>query len=409
LQELDGWTHAPTLPVLAQRSWQILQRRRPLLRDISGEQSDTKDGTNNGWVRYWTNNPINAWIGGNRSGDAKSFFRVRDQRFEPTFTVLPNQRESLPGLVQELIDYRLATYEARQAAVAPTSAEIIPFTPARKGRIELPYFPNLPIACGHFKTGSADAEEHVSLGSGYDRLESARHFIARASGNSMSGGRNPIQDGAYLLLEVVNPSSAGSITGSVMAIDRQDATGDNQYLLRVVTKTRDGRYILKANNPDYADLEANEEMRTFARLKAIVDPFDIAVGKPFMREEIPPLFGETFNVGSWNNGHILPKDKKAQILLVTLNKQGKAEDHRYLDHWIDETTFHWQSQNATTPGSPRGHEIIQHEKLGIALHLFVRERKLDGGKAAPFIYQGRVRYRSHTGSAPMSVILDVDG
>ncbi len=40
---------------------------------------------------------------------------------------------------------------------------------------------------------------------------------------------------------------------------------------------------------------------------------------------------------------------------------------------------------------------------GIAIHLFVRETKLGGGKAAPFVYRGRVTYQSHLGSNPMSV------
>lgn len=78
-------------------------------------------------------------------------------------------------------------------------------------------------------------------------------------------------------------------------------------------------------------------------------------------------------------------DKKVHVLLVTLNKQGKAKVHRYHDHWIDEHTFHWQSQNATTPASKRGREIIEHVAEGIAIHLFVRETKLGGTKAAPFV------------------------
>jgi hypothetical protein len=165
--------------------------------------------------------------------------------------------------------------------------------------------------------------------------------------------------------------------------------------------------FLKANNPDYTDLEATEEMRTFARFRAIVDPLDLAVGQAFMREDIPPLFGETFNPGSWNSGHVVLRAQKAHVLLVTLNKQGKAEAHRYFDHWIDETTFHWQSQNSTMPRSSRGREIIDHEKLGITLHLFVRDGKLEGGKAAPFVYHGKVRYLRHEGQAPMSVTFEV--
>jgi hypothetical protein len=57
------------------------------------------------------------------------------------------------------------------------------------------------------------------------------------------GGKNPVRDGDYLLLELMKPTRAGSITGNVVAIERQDESGDNQYLLRVVSKTRGGQYV----------------------------------------------------------------------------------------------------------------------------------------------------------------------
>jgi hypothetical protein len=148
-------------------------------------------------------------------------------------------------------------------------------------------------------------------------------------------------------------------------------------------------------------------MRTLARLKGIIDPLELEVGQTFLREQIPGLLGEQFNPGNWNSGHVFLDAQKAHVLLVTLNKQGKAEEHHYLDHWIDEHHFHWQSQNATTPESKRGQEIIAHERLGLAVHLFVRDHKLQAGKAAPFVYFGKVKYLSHTGSAPMSVVFEV--
>ncbi|HCV12631.1 MAG TPA: hypothetical protein DGC76_02855 [Candidatus Accumulibacter sp.] len=63
--------------------------------------------------------------------------------------------------------------------------------------------------------------------------------------------------------------------------------------------------------------------------------------------------------------------------------------------------------SAKTPTSKRGQELIQHEMLGIRIHLFVRETKLQGGKGAPFVYIGKVRYRSHEGTRPMSVIFSL--
>jgi superfamily II DNA or RNA helicase/SAM-dependent methyltransferase/SOS-response transcriptional repressor LexA len=401
--ELGGLFTPPTVAALAHRSWDGLHRRPSLLSDLPEAIAKLPDGLDDRWIRYWRDNPINAWIGGNRATADSAFFRVADDRFSLAQPPSADETEAAEGLLQELTAYRLATYEVRRPVEAEAS-NVIPFKPRQRPEVELPYFPNLKIACGHFRAGRTDAEEHRSLPTAYGKLDATRHFIARASGNSMDGGKNPIRDGDYLLLELVSSSNAGSITGTVMAIERQDeAGGDNQYLLRVVTKTKDGSYILKANNPAYEDLQATDDMRTLARLKAVVDPLDLVVGQAFSREDIPPLFGESFNPGSWNVGHVVLNDKKVHVLLVTLNKQGKAQQHRYHDHWIDEHTFHWQSQNATTPASKRGQEIIDHLAKGIAIHLFVRETKLGSGKAAPFVYRGQVTYQSHLGSNPMSV------
>ncbi|MFS2139910.1 DUF3427 domain-containing protein [Duganella sp. Dugasp56] len=64
-------------------------------------------------------------------------------------------------------------------------------------------------------------------------------------------------------------------------------------------------------------------------------------------------------------------------------------------------------QNATAPASKKGRDIIDHVKNGIAIHLFVRESKLESGKGAPFVYHGPVTYQSHTGSSPMSVVFKI--
>lgn len=404
--ELDGLRQAVPLEKLATQSRQVLDRRRILLSDLDTDMR-IKPSTDSAWLKYWLANPIAAWTGGNRKNDSGVFFDLQDGLFVLKQAVIDTDVPLLAEMLQELVDYRLAAYEVRKDAVQATS-NVIAFPRIRRETVELPYFPNLKIACGHFKTGHADAEEHLAIPVVYGALDPGRHFIARASGNSMNGGKNPVRDGDYLLLELITPSRAGSIGGNVVAIERQDEGGDNQYLLRVVTKTRDGHYILKANNPDYEDLPASDDMRTLARLRNIIDPLDLAVGQQFPREAIPALFGETFNVGSWNVGHVLLASKKIHVLLVTLNKQGKAAEHKFLDHWLDANHFHWQSQNATEPGSNRGQEIIRHASLGIEIHLFVRNHKLAGGKAAPFEYHGRVVYESHQGSKPMSVIFRLE-
>ncbi|GGD59635.1 S24 family peptidase [Lacimicrobium alkaliphilum] len=145
------------------------------------------------------------------------------------------------------------------------AAEPVPIN--QQAANQVPYFPDLKIACGHFKTGRSDEVEMRSVEQYAGVLDPQRHFLARASGNSMNGGKNPVADGDLLLLEWVTPEHAGSITGQTMAIERQDEAGDNQYVLRVIRKSAEGEYWLHATNPDYKDFAATEAMRPFARLK----------------------------------------------------------------------------------------------------------------------------------------------
>jgi superfamily II DNA or RNA helicase len=406
LLEVDGWRKPKTLAVIAEQSWRVLQRRRPLLADLPDSLDKVIVGNEAEWIAYWTRNPINAWIGGNLKAAASSFFSLSDDRFLPEFSVSPENYEAFESMLQELLDYRLAAYEVRRIATQ-TPNNVIPLATRTSQRTDLSFFPNLKIACGHFRTGSTDAAEYRSLGAGYRQLDPARHFIARAAGSSMDGGKNPIRDGDYLLFELMSPTRAGSITGQVIAIEQQDEAGDDQYLLRVVSKTPAGDYLLKANNPAYPDLLASESMHTRARFKAILDPLEFAVGQSFKREEIPALFGQVFNPGNWHAGHVVLNDGKVHVLLVTIRKQGKASDQRYVDHWIDAGTFHWQSQNQTGPTDRRGLSLIEHKRHGVAIHLFVRETKLAAGKSAPFLYCGPANYLKHSGSKPMSVIFDV--
>tara|TARA_B100001057_G_scaffold45021_1_gene40164 strand:+ start:162 stop:1697 length:1536 start_codon:yes stop_codon:yes gene_type:complete len=136
--------------------------------------------------------------------------------------------------------------------------------------LKLPYFPNIKIACGHFKTGDSSDVEYLDAPLGAGKLDPNVHFLARASGNSMNGGKHPILDGDILLLELITSDRAGSLRGQIVAIERDDISGDGQYLLRKVNKLPNGQYELIAQNPDYEVMIADESMRTFARFKQVV-------------------------------------------------------------------------------------------------------------------------------------------
>ena len=401
--ELDGFTSRINLQKLAEKSFELLQRKRQLLGDMPEqfrnlEKLDQQKLKR--WITYWRNNPVAAWTGENRS-DNRSLFAINEDIFEFNQEVGPEYTDVLAVLTQELIDFRLLQYESRAA-----SPQFYTSLQKQKPSLQsVPFFSDLKIACGYFRASTHDSEniEYRTLPLSYGDLDPAKNFIAIAKGDSMDGGKNPIKDGDYLLLELISSDSAGSISNQTIAIETQDEGGDDQYLLRYIKKRSDGGYDLIARNKNYPIFQTNDEMRTFARLKEIISPLDMAIHQSFMRENIPPLFGYKFNPGAWQSGHVSIKDSVDQYLFVTLNKQGKIQEHQYHDYFIDEKNFHWQSQNSTAPASGKGKRIIEHERNDSNVYLFVRKNKLEGKKAAPFIFCGKLIYKNYNGEKPMNV------
>ncbi len=277
LLENNGFLHPPSVSELAEQSRAVLQRRRALQTDLVASVRNLDTTSGDAWRQYWRRNPISAWLGKSRSDKERPWFVLDRDRFVPNFAVSEADIQPFHDMVRQLVEKRLAAYQSRNTGSSrDESAHIGKITPvAEKAANEVPFFPNLRVACGHFRSGRADAEQYRALGSAYGHLDPARHFIARATGNSMNGGKRPVQDGDYLLLEHIASNHAGSITGDTVVIEREDTSGDDQYLLRVVTKSPDGRYILKATNPDYEDIAADDSMRTLARLRGVLDPAEI--------------------------------------------------------------------------------------------------------------------------------------
>ncbi|MBR9858101.1 MAG: DEAD/DEAH box helicase family protein [Gammaproteobacteria bacterium] len=281
LLELDGLCHPPTLAALAEQSRYVLERHPDLLQlDLPAKQQAIT-ANSAAWLSYWKSNPIKFSTGGNQGSQADYWFEIKDDCFCPRFELPVDELDTLHVMMQELVDLRLAEYRRRKApllAKAPSLEKITqPATDTPVAEVvELLCFPDLKIACGHFKSGNSNHAELMPISglepisNHYGRLDSERHFLARASGNSMNGGKQPVQDGDLLLLEWITPQTAGSISNQILAIERQNESGDNQYLLRVVKKSPDGGYLLHATNPDYEDITATDEMKPFARFKSVI-------------------------------------------------------------------------------------------------------------------------------------------
>ncbi|MGR5538049.1 DEAD/DEAH box helicase family protein [Vibrio campbellii] len=261
--ELDGFNITPSIEVLSAKSWHVLSRYPQLKTSDLSEKNQQLEADSSAWLKYWRDNPINAFVGGNTKKENAWFTNV-DGKLVANFTVKSELVPHFHDFVKELVDLQLAKYADRELS----KTKPFPIESAANNETMLPYYPNLKIACGHFKTGTNDDVELIPVD--ISNVSPDKHFLARASGNSMNGGKSPICNGDLLLLEFVTPTSAGSISGNTMAVEVQDESGDNQYLLRVVQKDAQGQYWLKAHNPDYAKMPANDSMKTFARLKQVI-------------------------------------------------------------------------------------------------------------------------------------------
>ncbi|MDO6461480.1 DEAD/DEAH box helicase family protein [Granulosicoccaceae sp. 1_MG-2023] len=251
------------------RSWFLANPRWQA--DLPERLRNLPTVSDTGWLSHWRKMPVHHWCTPER-GSGIEWFVQDGVLFQFRESLGADELAVFSAMSEEILGWRLAQYAQGKLSDPPVESQGRPSAPESQVAEQLPFFPNIKIACGHFKTGRADVEEQMPAPAGFGRLSPDRHFIACASGNSMNGGKTPIYDGDYLLLEQVTPSSAGSITGQIMAIERQDAAGDNQYLLRKIIKNPDGSYTLRANNPDYEDMPADESMVTFARLKGKFNP-----------------------------------------------------------------------------------------------------------------------------------------
>ncbi len=139
----------------------------------------------------------------------------------------------------------------------------------------------------------------------------------------------------------------------------------------------------------------------------------IKIHSRYTREQILSGFGvHSFEKKSSSREGVLNiKEKNTELLFVTLEK---TEDKyspttMYDDYAINENLFHWQSQNSTKPESPKGKSYIEHKKDGKNIILFVRESNEDQNKKTmTYVCLGKVTYKSHYGSQPMSITWELE-
>lgn len=91
---------------------------------------------------------------------------------------------------------------------------------------------------------------------------------------------------------------------------------------------------------------------------------------------------------------------------VTLNKDDKKHSATtmYRDYAISPELFHWESQNATSPGSPTGKRYLDRAAHGSRILIFTRDTSEDEtGLTVPYTCLGQVDYVQHAGEKPIAI------
>ncbi|MCZ7460057.1 DUF3427 domain-containing protein [Streptomyces sp. WMMC940] len=136
----------------------------------------------------------------------------------------------------------------------------------------------------------------------------------------------------------------------------------------------------------------------------------LTVHASYSREEILPALGQS-HIGGFMPGHFREGVKwcestRTDALLITLEKDEKdfSPRTRYRDYALNESLFHWESQNQTSDTSPTGIRYRTHKELGSHVLLFVRRyKKTDIGGPQPWLLLGPADYVTHKGSKPMGI------
>lgn len=141
---------------------------------------------------------------------------------------------------------------------------------------------------------------------------------------------------------------------------------------------------------------------------SLFDGFPLKIHSRYTRDEILVAMKlHTFEKASKNReGVALNNDLNTEAFFVTLKKSEKeySPTTLYDDYALSEYLFHWQSQNATAPESPKGLSYIRHQELEKKILIFVREQNEDEyGFTMSYVFLGLADFQKTSGAKPMNI------
>jgi superfamily II DNA or RNA helicase/diadenosine tetraphosphate (Ap4A) HIT family hydrolase/HKD family nuclease len=325
-----------------------LARRYAALRNEVGPALEDRDPLR----RLIETNPIDAWAGGRGTGGTP-YFDYADGVLSTRFTVPEADREAAQDLARELAEWRLMEYVRRRSIppdvdrfscnVSHANGRPILFLPSRDRHPDLPF---------GWQTVLVDGEE---LQANFVKI--ALNVVTRP------GSRENLLP--EILRRWFGPNAGQPGRSDAVIFRKQDST----YVMEEAGRTSEEAGPVRWER--YSRIEAAE-----------------SIGEPLQ---------------GWENQSGIVRRPGALSFFVTLDKDAMAEPYQYRDRFLSATEFEWQSQNQTAQASKLGRMIREHREKGIAVHLFVRRAGKIGGRAAPFLYCGRLEFQRWEGERPITV------
>lgn len=128
----------------------------------------------------------------------------------------------------------------------------------------------------------------------------------------------------------------------------------------------------------------------------------------YTRDQILAAFGlSTFEKKSSNReGSAVNKEINTELIFINLIKsdQDFSPTTMYDDYAINESLFHWQTQNSAGPDTKKGQGYINQSVNKKKILMFIREKKVDEyNNTMGYVFVGEGRLTEFYGSKPMNI------
>lgn len=221
---------------------------------------------------------------------------------------------------------------------------------------------------------SVDKKKYLNIGT-YERVNNSDLSTYHVSAHSSVDDASFLSGHEQIQLDTTSQFSASD--DLMKAVVNSDARAACLDAISYATGRFNTEFGLGSNNIDFLSLYKQYNMR------------DVAFVSQYKK-----MHSSYRGQGVCRNGNDL-------FLFIELHKEEKAI--AYNDKFISPSQFQWDSPNTSRPDSGQGFDILNHEKLGLKLHLFVRKFKKIDNVTQAYIYIGQASVVSHECQKPITM------